>query len=88
MPDLHSVVLYLFVFCQFQIGQKYFLYLFLWNLLLVNLIYPQIFYLMTRGFTKEEAVGIILKSFVDPIVKKLPMEYAIELNRMLELAME
>lgn len=48
----------------------------------------QIFYLMSRGMTEEEAAGMIVNGFLDPLVKQLPMEYAVELNRLIELEME
>ena len=48
----------------------------------------QLFYLMSRGFTEEEASMMIVNGFLDPLIKKLPMEYAVELNRLIELEME
>ena len=48
----------------------------------------QLFYLMTRGFTEEEASMMIVNGFLDPLIKQLPMEYAVELNRLIELEME
>ncbi|MCZ9308614.1 Fe-S cluster assembly protein SufB [Corynebacterium uberis] len=48
----------------------------------------QLFYLMSRGLTEEEAMGMIVRGFVEPIAKELPMEYALELNRLIELQME
>ena len=48
----------------------------------------QLFYLMSRGFTAEEASMMIVNGFLDPLVKQLPMEYAVELNRLIELEME
>ena len=48
----------------------------------------QLFYLMSRGLTEEEASKMVVNGFVEPIVKELPMEYAIELNRLIELQME
>jgi len=48
----------------------------------------QIFYLMTRGLSEEEASMMIVNGFLDPLVKQLPMEYAVELNRLIELEME
>lgn len=47
----------------------------------------ELFYLMTRGISAEEAASMIVNGFAMPIIKKLPMEYAIELNRLLELEM-
>ena len=48
----------------------------------------QLFYLMSRGISEEEAAKMVVNGFVEPIVKELPMEYAIELNRLIELQME
>lgn len=48
----------------------------------------QLFYLQSRGLSAEEAVGMIINGFVEPIVKVLPLEYAVELNRLIELEME
>ncbi len=48
----------------------------------------QIFYLTSRGMTEDEAAGMIVNGFLDPLVKQLPMEYAVELNRLIELEME
>src|ERR1700744_6077320 len=48
----------------------------------------QLFYLMSRGMTEDEAMGIIVRGFVEPIARELPMEYALELNRLIELQME
>lgn len=48
----------------------------------------QLFYLMSRGLTEEEAMATIVRGFVEPIAKELPMEYALELNRLIELQME
>ncbi|MEA5634969.1 MAG: Fe-S cluster assembly protein SufB [Cutibacterium granulosum] len=48
----------------------------------------QLFYLMQRGMTEEEAMAMIVRGFVEPIAKKLPMEYALELNRLIEIQME
>ncbi|OBJ74108.1 Fe-S cluster assembly protein SufB [Mycobacterium sp. 1274756.6] len=48
----------------------------------------QLFYLMSRGLTEEEATATIVRGFVEPIAKELPMEYALELNRLIELQME
>jgi Fe-S cluster assembly protein SufB len=48
----------------------------------------QLFYLMSRGLTEEEAAIMIVNGFIDPLVKELPMEYAVELNRLIELEME
>ncbi len=48
----------------------------------------QLFYLMARGIEESEAAKMVVNGFVEPIVKELPMEYAIELNRLIELQME
>ncbi|MCB2198303.1 Fe-S cluster assembly protein SufB [bacterium] len=48
----------------------------------------QIFYLMSRGLSEDEARLLIVNGFINPFVKELPMEYAIELNRLIELEME
>ena len=48
----------------------------------------QIFYLMSRGLTEEAAMAMIVRGFIEPIAKELPMEYAVELNRLIELQME
>ena len=48
----------------------------------------QLFYLTSRGVTEEQANAMIVNGFVEPIVKTLPMEYAVELNRLIELNME
>src|ERR1700678_3967593 len=48
----------------------------------------QLFYLMSRGMTEEEAMAMVVRGFVEPIAKELPMEYALELNRRIEWQME
>src|SRR3954453_5244352 len=48
----------------------------------------QLFYLMSRGLTEDEAMAMIVRGFIEPIAKELPMEYALELNRLIELQME
>ena len=48
----------------------------------------QIFYLMTRGFNEEEALSLIVNGFMEPFTKELPMEYAVELNRLIKLEMD
>lgn len=48
----------------------------------------QLFYLMSRGLDENEAMATIVRGFVEPIAKELPMEYALELNRLIELQME
>ncbi len=48
----------------------------------------KMFYLMSRGLSEPEAMSLIVSGFIEPIVKELPMEYAVELNRLIELEME
>jgi Fe-S cluster assembly protein SufB len=48
----------------------------------------QLFYLMSRGLNEDEAMATIVRGFVEPIARELPMEYALELNRLIELQME
>ncbi len=48
----------------------------------------QLFYLMSRGLTEAEASAMIVSGFVEPITKELPLEYAVELNRLIQLQME
>lgn len=48
----------------------------------------KLFYLMSRGLTKTEAMTLLVAGFIEPIVKELPLEYAVELNRLIELEME
>ncbi len=48
----------------------------------------QIFYLMSRGLSEKEAADLIVSGFIEPIVKELPLEYAVELNRLIQLEME
>jgi len=48
----------------------------------------QLFYLMSRGLTEPEASTMIVAGFIEPLVKELPMEYAVEMNRLIELQME
>jgi Fe-S cluster assembly protein SufB len=48
----------------------------------------QLFYLMSRGLNEDEAMAMIVRGFIEPIAKELPMEYAIELNRLIALQME
>ncbi|MEJ2313163.1 MAG: Fe-S cluster assembly protein SufB [Gemmatimonadales bacterium] len=48
----------------------------------------QLFYLMSRGISEEEAMAMVVRGFIEPIAKELPLEYAIELNRLIELEME
>ena len=48
----------------------------------------QLFYLMSRGLSEDEAAAMIVRGFIEPIAKELPLEYAVELNRLIELEME
>lgn len=48
----------------------------------------QLFYLMSRGLSQPEASTMIVNGFIEPLVKELPMEYAVEMNRLIELQME
>lgn len=48
----------------------------------------QLFYLMSRGLSEAEASAMIVTGFIEPLVKELPMEYAVEMNRLIELQME
>ncbi len=48
----------------------------------------KLFYLMSRGLTELEATSLIVNGFIEPIVKELPLEYAVELNRLIQLNME
>ena len=48
----------------------------------------QLFYLMSRGLTEDEATKMIVLGFIEPIIKELPLEYAVELNRLIELEIE
>ena len=48
----------------------------------------QLFYLMSRGLTEPEASTMIVNGFIEPLVKELPMEYAVEMNRLIQLQME
>ncbi len=48
----------------------------------------QLFYLMSRGLSEAQASAIIINGFLEPFVKELPMEYAVELNRLVQLQME
>ena len=47
----------------------------------------QLFYLMSRGLTAEEATTMVVSGFIEPLVKELPMEYAVEMNRLIQLQM-
>lgn len=48
----------------------------------------QLFYLMSRGLSEHEAASMVVSGFIEPLVKELPMEYAIEMNRLIQLQME
>ena len=48
----------------------------------------QLFYLMSRGIDAEEALAMVVRGFIEPIVKELPLEYAVEMNRLIEMEME
>lgn len=48
----------------------------------------QLFYLTSRGITKDDARLLIVNGFMEPFTKELPMEYAVELNRLIQLEME
>jgi Fe-S cluster assembly protein SufB len=48
----------------------------------------QLFYLMSRGLSKEDAITMVVSGFIEPLVKELPMEYAVEMNRLIQLQME
>jgi len=47
-----------------------------------------LFYLMSRGIEQEEALAMIVKGFIDPVTKELPMEYSVELNRLIQMELE
>ncbi|MDN6127099.1 MAG: SufD family Fe-S cluster assembly protein, partial [Tetragenococcus halophilus] len=48
----------------------------------------QLFYLMSRGISEEDATAMIINGFMDPITKELPMEYAVEMNQLINMSME
>jgi len=48
----------------------------------------QLFYLMSRGLNEDEANAMIVNGFIEPLVKELPMEYALELNRLIQIQLE
>jgi Fe-S cluster assembly protein SufB len=48
----------------------------------------QLFYLMSRGLSAEEATTMVVLGFIEPLVRELPMEYAVEMNRLIQLQME
>ena len=53
-----------------------------------KIVEEQLFYLMSRGLSEEEASAMIVNGFIEPLVKELPMEYAVEMNRLIQLQME
>jgi Fe-S cluster assembly protein SufB len=46
-----------------------------------------LFYLMSRGLSEEDATTMVVSGFIEPLVKELPMEYAVEMNRLIQLQM-
>ncbi len=48
----------------------------------------QLFYLMSRGIAEDDAAAMVVRGFIEPVTRELPMEYAVELNRLIELQME
>jgi len=48
----------------------------------------QLFYLMSRGLSEDEATQMIVMGFIEPFTKELPMEYAVEMNRLIKFEME
>ena len=48
----------------------------------------QLYYLMSRGISKKDAIQMIVMGFIEPFSKELPMEYAVELNQLIKLDME
>ena len=48
----------------------------------------QLFYLMSRGMSEEQAITMVVSGFIEPLVRELPMEYAVEMNRLIQLQME
>ena len=48
----------------------------------------QLFYLQSRGIGEADAMSMIVSGFIEPIAKELPLEYAVELNRLIQLEME
>lgn len=48
----------------------------------------QLFYLMSRGLTEQDATQMIVMGFIEPFTKELPMEYAVEMNRLIQFEME
>jgi Fe-S cluster assembly protein SufB len=48
----------------------------------------QLFYLMSRGLSEEDSIKMIVSGFMEPVMKHLPLEYAMELNKLIELEIE
>ena len=48
----------------------------------------QLFYLKSRGLSDDEATTMVVSGFIEPLVKELPMEYAVEMNRLIQIQME
>ena len=48
----------------------------------------QLVYLKSRGLSEEEAITMVVSGFIEPLVRELPMEYAVEMNRLIQLQME
>ena len=48
----------------------------------------QLFYLMSRGLTQEQAMSMVVNGFIEPVTRTLPMEYAVEWSRLIELQMD
>jgi Fe-S cluster assembly protein SufB len=48
----------------------------------------QLYYLQSRGLSEEEAITMVVSGFIEPLVKELPMEYAVEMNRLIQIQME
>ncbi|KKU80574.1 MAG: FeS assembly protein SufB [Candidatus Peregrinibacteria bacterium GW2011_GWA2_47_7] len=48
----------------------------------------ELFYLMSRGLSENEAIAMVVNGFIEPIIKELPLEYAVEMNKLIELEME
>ena len=48
----------------------------------------QLFYLQSRGLSEEDSIKLIIAGYIEPIVKKLPLEYAVELNKLIEVEIE
>ncbi len=48
----------------------------------------QLFYLTSRGLTEQQAIQMIVSGFIEPVIKALPLEYAVELNKLIELEVE